>query len=141
MPKTLTRAIVHDIKRDLAASVEDEAITQRRIAERYDVDQSTISRIATGRAWNSVPWPGAFTPTQPIPENPRKISSGNKSDAVGTDENLLESLLGQQGKEVHDVLTAAKESPTPHSNDEHRAREDQELRDAVSLSDEEDEDE
>lgn len=136
MPKYLTRTIVSQIKHDLILALDDETITQRTIAEKYSVDQSTISRIAQGRAWGSVPWPGDFV------HEDRTISSGNPPSAPTPGQDVVQDLLKEHEQRVHDTLTNVRESPSPEDNEEIWAREDEDLRNAVSFNeDEEDEDE
>ena len=69
MPVVLTPEKVLRIKEDLARGV-----LQTEVAARHGVSQSQISRIASNRAWLSVPWPGGVPSGT---EGSRKARGGN----------------------------------------------------------------
>ena len=75
MPLFLTPEKVLRIKEDLARGV-----LQTEVAARHGVSQSQISRIASNRAWASVPWP-----------------EGAPADAEGSRSGQGESSAGESG--------------------------------------------
>ena len=77
MPLVLTPEKVLRIKEDLARGV-----LQTQAAARHGVSQSQISRIASNRAWRSVPWPEGSTAVAGTA--PRRERGGNAAAAAET---------------------------------------------------------
>ena len=131
MPISLTAARVRAIKEALVEG----GLTQAEIAEQHGTSQSQVSRIATDRAWRSVPWPGAAPvgapdtaqgiplPAQPNPE-----------------ESKLRTFLGERTATVMEHLAdASRGGVSPLLSDEMRAREDEDLFHALVSRPEEEE--
>ena len=115
MPISLTAVRVRAIKEAL---IEGE-LTQAEIAEQHGTSQSQVSRIATDRAWRSVPWPGA---------SPNTEHAIQPSPPPNLEESKLRTFLGERTAAVMEHLAdASRGGVSPLLSDEMRAREDDAL--------------
>ena len=87
MPLVLTPEKVLRIKEDLARGV-----LQTEVAARHGVSQSQISRIASNRAWRSVPWPAGDTAGAEAPRSGQGGSAVGESESGGDSRHVKPEL-------------------------------------------------
>ena len=126
MPLYLDRHKVSLIKTDLITT-----LTQEEIADKHGISQAQVSRIATGRAWRSVPNPDGSRPVQ---------VSRRETLPPTIDEGITKALLGERAEVVIKHLESVGRSALmPIQSDEFQAQEDEELWNAMVIEEDESE--